>query len=93
MPAKGSTDPTSTRSRIIAWLGENPGEHRARDVAVGLGVPDGVKRADWSQKVANTLGRLAREGAVQHHYRDLGHARPTGVYAAASEVPTPTGGR
>jgi hypothetical protein len=81
MPAKGSINATALPAQIVAWLTENAGEHRARDVAEGLGVPDGVKRADWSQKVANALGRLARDGSVKHQYRDLGYKRPTGVYS------------
>lgn len=82
MPAKGTIDATAMPARIITWLREHPGEHRARDVAEGLGIPAGVKRADWSQKVANALGRLQRNGDVTHVYRDLGHKRPVGVYAA-----------
>lgn len=87
MPAKGYTDPTALPARLCSWLREHPGEHRARDVAAGLGVPSGMTRATWSQKVANALGRLTRDGQVIRQNRDLGYARPTGLYSMPAEQP------
>lgn len=80
MPAKGSINPTAAPAAITAWLDQHPGEHRTRDVAQGLGVPEGMKPKDWTQKVGNALGRLARDGDVRRVYRDIGHARPVGHY-------------
>lgn len=82
MPAAGHISPQKLPAQIRQWLTDHPGEHRARDVAEGLGLPDGMKRADWSQKVANALGRLSREGAVTRRDRDLeNHKRPVGFYS------------
>lgn len=92
MPAKGYTDPNALPTRLCAWLREHPGEHRARDVAAGLGAPDGMPRAEWSQKVANALGREVQRGTVRREDRDLGYKRPVGLYSAA-ETTAVTGGR
>lgn len=82
MPAKGSIDTAALPAQITTWLGANPGRHRTRDVAQGLGLPEGVKPKDWTHKVGNALGRLARDGDVTRTYLDIGHARPVGHYSA-----------
>lgn len=85
MPAKGAINPTAIPATITAWLRDHPGEHRTRDVAAGLGVPEGMKPKVWTQKVGNALGRLARDGDVRRVYRDIGHARPVGHYTTDPE--------
>ena len=93
MPAKGYTDPNALPTRLTEWLRQHPGEHRARDVAAGLGVPDGMTRAAWSQKVANALGREVQRGTVRRQDRDLGYKRPVGLYALPETAPASVGGR
>lgn len=85
MPAQGYVDPTKLPARIVAWLAANPGKHRTRDVASGLPAPDGMKPKDWTQKVGNALGRLARDGDVLRENIDIGHAHPVGHYSAAKK--------
>jgi hypothetical protein len=48
MPAAGAIDTTATPARIRVWLLDHPGQHRAVEIAHGLGLP--------TQKVANALG-------------------------------------
>lgn len=85
MPAKGAINVAALPAQITTWLNEHPGEHRTRDVAEGLGVPDGMKPKDWTQKVGNALGRLARDQAVRRVFRDIGHARPVGHYTTNTQ--------
>jgi hypothetical protein len=89
VPAKGYTDPHALPVRLVSWLRENPGEHRARDVAEGLGVPPGMTKADWTHKVGNALGRLARDGSVRREFRDLGYKKPMGVYLIPETADAP----
>lgn len=71
-------------ARIRLWMLDNPGQHRARDVADGLGVPDGMERQKWSQKVANALVRLTNDGAVTREaVQPEGWKAPVGVYQLA----------
>lgn len=74
---------TALPGRIRLWLLDNPGEHRARDVAEAIQAPEGMSKAQWSQKVANALARLTREGAVVCEKRDIGHKKPVGHYRLA----------
>ena len=81
MPKKGTTDPALLPNRIRMWLQEHPGEHRARDVANGLGRPEDVKQADWSRQVATALSREVQRGNVSRTERTLdGWTKPTGLY-------------
>ena len=83
MPAPGSIDYTALPSSIRLWLIDHPGEHRARDVAAGIKRPAELTVATWSQKVANALARMARDGSVVREYRDIGHKKPVGMYRIA----------
>lgn len=85
MPAKGSTDTNLLPSRIQEWLTAHPGEHRTRDVAEGLGRPDGVAPKDWTLNVGRALSRLALSGSVARTFKDLGHKKPTGHYSAPTK--------
>lgn len=85
MPAQGQVDPHSLSSRIRLWMLENPGahdgHHRARDVAEGLGLPEGWTRADWSQRVANVMAREAKIGRLVRDKRTFtGWSVPRHVY-------------
>lgn len=81
MPAAGTRDVEALPARIRLWLLDNPGQHRARDVADGLGVPSGMARAKWSQKVANALVRLTSDGSVvRDEVTPEGWKVPVGVY-------------
>lgn len=85
MPAPGQINPERLPARITSWLQKNPGQHRARDVANGLGLPEGMAQKDWSQKVGNALGRLHSQGAVAREDTPLaGSRRPVGVYSAVT---------
>lgn len=76
---------------IRLWLLDHPGEHRARDVAEALPLPADMTKAQWSQKVANALSRLARNGEVIREDRDLGYKRPVGHYRLAVPADHTTG--
>ena len=81
MPARGKVDTDSIPSTIRLWMLEHPGEHRARDIAEGLGVPDGRTRAWWSQRIARALVRMNNTGKVVRHDRQLeGWKHPVGFY-------------
>ena len=62
MPAPNTTAPIAPAIR--AWLAKNPGPHRPRDVAAGLGVPEGMAKQQWTQKVANEVARMWRNGEL-----------------------------
>lgn len=81
MPAPGSLDYTALPASIRLWLIDHPGEHRARDVAAGITRPADMTVAKWSQKVANALSRMARDGSVTREYRDIGHKKAVGLYS------------
>lgn len=83
MPAPGALDYTALPASIRLWLIDHPSEHRARDVAAGITRPPELSVAQWSQKVANALSRMARDGTVVREYRDLGFKKPVGMYRAA----------
>jgi hypothetical protein len=79
-------------ARIRLWMLDHPGEHRARDIAEGLGVPAGMTRAKWSQKVANALVRLASDGSVARtEVTPEGWKVPVGVYSLQTAATAPTG--
>lgn len=65
MPARGQIDHSALPARIRLWLLDHPGPKRPAEVATGLGLPEGMARQDWSRIVANAMGRLAREGALE----------------------------
>ena len=88
MPARGQIDPTALPGRIRLWLLDHPGQHRARDVAEGLGVPADMRREQWSQKVANALAREVRAGKVVREEVTLpGWSVPCGVYRLPENAP------
>lgn len=93
MPAPGQRDHTALPARIRLWLLDNPGSHRPAEVAAGLGVPDGMTRAQWSQKVANAMSRLVKNGdlvAVDLRERMGWKGRCTGYHLPAPKSsPTP----
>lgn len=59
MPARAHTNHTSLSSRIRLWLLDHPGPHRPAQIAAGLGVPEGIEKQKWTQKVANECARMA----------------------------------
>lgn len=88
MPRQGDINPTALPARIRLWLLDHPGSHRARDVAEGLGVPDGMARKVWSQKVANAIARETRAGKIIREEAQLpGWSVPCGVYRLPQAVP------
>lgn len=80
---RGQREAGALPAAIRLWLLDHPGEHRARTVAEALPKPPELTKAQWSQKVANALGRLARDGAVIREDRDLGYRKPVGHYRLA----------
>lgn len=88
---RGDREAGALPAAIRLWLLDHPGEHRARDVAEALPRPADVTKAQWSQKVANALGRLARDGAVVREDKDLGYKRAVGHYRLAVPADHTTG--
>ncbi|UQS95187.1 hypothetical protein Pam4_44 [Pseudanabaena phage Pam4] len=64
MPAPGTRIPTALPARIRLYLLDHPGGHSAGDLARALPAPEGTTGRQWSQKVANALGRMAAKGEV-----------------------------
>lgn len=62
MPAPNTSAPIAPAIR--AWLTTNPGPHRPRAIAAGLGIPEGMTKQQWTQKVANEVARLWRSGEL-----------------------------
>lgn len=70
--------------RIRAWLTANPGPHRPRDIAAGLGIPPGMEKQQWTLKVANEVARLWRNGVlVKQQTRVPNWKVPLTTYALA----------
>lgn len=87
MPAKNQLDPGSLPGRIRAWLAEHPGDHRPRDVAKALGVPDGSDRSRWTIRVGAAMSRMYLAGELTRR-RDVSAGgatvkRPPTLYALA----------
>lgn len=53
------TKPDSLATRIRAHLLTAAGPQRPADIATALGIPDGMTKTQWSQRVANTCARMA----------------------------------
>ena len=72
----------SVAGKIVAWLGDNPGDHRATDIAVGVGFP--------TQETATNLSRLRTIGKIERTERGRYQAltpRPTPVEVPRRETP------
>lgn len=81
MPARGTISVETLPGLIRLWMLDNPGPHRARDVANGLGKPADMPQAQWSHKVANALARETRAGKIVREYQQLeGWLKPVGTY-------------
>lgn len=83
MPAKDTTAPDLLPGRIRTWMEENPDPARTRDVALGLGIPEGMTRSQWVQKVGNAMAREYRRGTLTRIAQEVGQKRPVTRYQLA----------
>lgn len=88
MPASRQSSPTSLSSRIRLWLLDHPGQHRPSQIAAGLGIPAGVAKQKWTQKVANECARMANP--AQGRRRTLDRVEEPGWWGKSYQLASET---
>lgn len=62
MPAKKQRHPYALASAITTWLLANPGHHRPRDIAAGIGIPYGRTQSQATVDVGRECARMLKRG-------------------------------
>lgn len=72
---------------IQRWCTDNPGRHRPNEVAAAIPARNGMTDAAWRQRVANEMGRMARNGVLTRGRVTDNEMGPGVLYWLAKDAP------